>query len=123
MAEFVGQWQQLSAEERNAAEESIALGQMTNAIYKKLLEERALSALGDESSALEKQRKFVSFAEKLGISDPRIALPDTPPSSAGKPADAMPSSMDSGSGAFNEALSVSTPALAERAADQAAANA
>jgi len=78
LSEFVSQWEGLPAEDRAAASESVALGQLTNAIYKKLLEERALSALGDEQEAFEKQRKLAAFAEQIGISDPRISLPNSP---------------------------------------------
>ena len=71
---FVIQWQALTTEEQAAANGSLELNQLTNAIYKKLLEEQALSGLGDAESAMEKQRKLVSFAEDIGIHDPRIKI-------------------------------------------------
>lgn len=71
---FVIKWQALSDEDRAAAKGTVQLGQLTNAIYKKLLEERALSGLGDDAEVLEKQRQLVEFAEQVGINDSRIKL-------------------------------------------------
>lgn len=73
---FKIQWLSLSQDIRNAAAGTVQWGQLSNAIYKKLLEERALIGLGDDEAVLEKQRKLVGFAEDIGISDPRISLPN-----------------------------------------------
>ena len=75
MNRFRIQWQSLTTEQQAAAKGTVQLGQLTNSIYKKLLEERALSGLGDDEEVLNKQRKLVQFAESLGIKDSRISLP------------------------------------------------
>ena len=67
---------QLSPEEQLASKDSLEIGQLTNAIYKQLLEEQALSGLLDDDSSLVKQGQLVEFAEELGIEDARISLPD-----------------------------------------------
>jgi len=77
--QFKLQWQALTAEQRAGATGSVQLGQLTNAIYKKLLEERALSGLGSAQEALNKQRKLLAFAENIGINDARIRLPEGQP--------------------------------------------
>jgi len=74
---FRSAWESLPRAERLASRESLALGQLTNAIYKQLLEERALSGLVDDDSAVKKQRHLVEFAAALGIDDPRIRLPES----------------------------------------------
>ena len=76
MNSFLADWQALPAGERDAARRSIEFSQLGNAIYKKLLEERALSRIGNPETAYEKQRQFVQFAASIGIEDPRISMPD-----------------------------------------------
>lgn len=76
LEQFSGDWANLSNEEITATGETVALGQLTNAIYRQLLEEQALSGLVDDDSSLNKQRQLVEFAEKLGIDDSRIKLPE-----------------------------------------------
>ncbi len=78
LGDFRQQWTNLSTDEMQAAKGSLALGQLTNAIYKQLVDERALSGLMDDDSALHKQRQLVQFATELGIEDNRISLPDMP---------------------------------------------
>jgi len=73
---FLQDWSALAETDRMASKDSIEIGQMTNAIYKKLLEERALSGIGNPETSYEKQRILVRFASAIGISDPRITLPD-----------------------------------------------
>jgi len=73
---FLQDWSSLAESDRMASKDSIEIGQMTNAIYKKLLEERALSGIGNPETSYEKQRMLVQFASAIGISDPRITLPD-----------------------------------------------
>lgn len=55
---------------------SLELNQLTTAIYKQLMKERALSGLGDEAEAGDQQLKLIEFAKKVGINDPRIAMPE-----------------------------------------------
>ncbi len=76
LGQFSQDWSALSNEEITATDESVALGQLTNAIYRQLLEEQALSGLVDDDSSLSKQRRLVEFASSLGISDSRIKLPE-----------------------------------------------
>ena len=73
---FQRQWQELPADDIQASKKSLEMGQLTNAIYKQLLEEQALSGLVDDDSSLNKQRTLVQFAADLGIDDTRISLPD-----------------------------------------------
>ena len=76
LSQFSEDWSALSNSEITATDESVALGQLTNAIYRQLLEEQALSGLVDDDSSLNKQRRLVEFANSLGISDSRIKLPE-----------------------------------------------
>ncbi len=73
---FLRQWNDLPAGDMLASKDSLEMGQITNAIYKQLLEERALSGLVDDDSSLIKQRQLLQFANELGIDDPRITLPE-----------------------------------------------
>lgn len=73
---FLAEWSTITDSEKNGLTNSIELGQLTNAIYKKLLEERALSGIGNPETSYEKQRVLVEFATRVGINDPRIALPE-----------------------------------------------
>jgi len=75
LTRFVDDWQALSDQEKNAMAGTVAMGQLSNAIYKQLLEEQALSGLKNGGAARERQRRLVKFAHRIGINDPRIALP------------------------------------------------
>ena len=74
--EFRQQWDNLDAQVLERSRDSLAMGQLTNAIYKQLLEEQALSGLVDDDSSLRKQEQLVEFAQGLGIEDNRIRLPE-----------------------------------------------
>lgn len=76
---FVADWNRLSPADQASLSGSIELGQLTNAIYKKLLEERALSSIGNPETSFAKQRSLVEFAGQIGIKDNRITLPEPPP--------------------------------------------
>ena len=78
LAAFVDEWTALSEDQRQTATGSVELGQMTNAIYKQLLAEQALSGLSTDHDAMDKQRELVEFARRIGIDDPRISIPDLP---------------------------------------------
>lgn len=71
---FLQQWQTLPEDETVAGRTSLEMGQLTNAIYKQLLEERALSGLVDDDSSVSKQRQLVQFARQLGIDDERLSV-------------------------------------------------
>lgn len=73
---FLVQWNALPEETRTDAMQSIELNQLSTAIYKQLLEERALSGIGDAEQAINKQRQLIEFAEQIGINDPRLTMPD-----------------------------------------------
>ncbi len=73
---FLQQWAELPAGDTSSSQDSLEMGQLTNAIYKQLLEEQALSGLVDDDSSLNKQRQLVQFATELGIEDTRISLPE-----------------------------------------------
>ena len=70
---FLMKWQALPAETRNNAMTTLELKQLTNAINKLLVEERALSAIGNTENASSRQMKLIEFARQMGINDPRIA--------------------------------------------------
>ena len=76
LSNFKTRWQSLTTAQQAAATGSIQLSRLTNSIYKKLLEERALSGLSNDEEALNKQRKLLEFANNIGINDPRIRLPE-----------------------------------------------
>jgi hypothetical protein len=73
---LLAEWANLSAEEREAVRNSVEQGQLASAIYKKLLEERALSGLGDREAAQARERELARFAEQMGIDDPRLKAPE-----------------------------------------------
>lgn len=85
MRNFVADWRALPQEARMAAAGSVELGQLTNAIYKQLQAEEALSSIDNGDEATKKQRRLVQFARSIGIDDPHISLPEsgTPPSPEG----------------------------------------
>jgi len=72
---FLTKWQSLSPETRSNATGTLELNQLTNAIYKELLEERALSSIGNTADSTRKQQKLIDFAQQIGLNDPRISLP------------------------------------------------
>lgn len=76
-SEFLNQWQALPEDQRAVALNTGEMAQLNNGIYKKMLEERALSGLGDATASLAKQRSLVEFAAAIGIHDPRLSTPAT----------------------------------------------
>ena len=75
-AAFIEKWQALSADTRSAAMGSLEINELTTEIYKQLLKERALSGIGNAEEAQAKQKKLIEFAHKVGIKDPKIAMPE-----------------------------------------------
>lgn len=92
MGSFQSEWTMLDAEQRAAALGSADAGRLASAIYQRLLEERAVSGLGDLEASLARQRELVGFASAIGISDPRLSVPDSP-----APAAAAAAGPDAGS--------------------------
>lgn len=74
LADFVSQWASLPADDRSAATGSVAEGQLATEIYKELLEERALSGVGDPDKAHAMEERLVNFAHQVGINDPRLVV-------------------------------------------------
>ena len=83
MNAFLTEWEAFADDEKAAVKNSVVFGQLTNAIYKKLMEEKALSGIGNQKKSLEKQTQLVHFAGAIGIDDPRISMPEN---SGGQPA-------------------------------------
>ena len=88
MASFQAEWSALDVEQRTAALNSAAAGRLASAIYQRLLEERALSGLGDAEGSLAKQRELVGLATAVGITDARLSVPE--PAAATEAAAASP---------------------------------
>ncbi len=74
LRQFESNWQKIGPTEQQAAIDLPIMNQLKNAIYKQILEERAMIALGDEASARAKQQILVDFARSVGIDDPAIAV-------------------------------------------------
>jgi len=71
---FSTSWSQLSDQEHSATSTSPEMKRLTNIIYQKLLDERALLSLGDVENAVANQQMLVNFAEQLGIDDKRLTV-------------------------------------------------
>ena len=78
LQQFMSAWEGLSAEERDIGLSSSAKTELANAIYRKLQEERIMQGLGDEQTSIDKQATLVTFAQQVGINDPRIIVKETP---------------------------------------------
>jgi hypothetical protein len=76
LGEFLTLWQALPAEQREASTGSAEIAQLTSAIYRQMLEERALSRIGNAEQSVAKQQTLARFAREIGINDPRITVPD-----------------------------------------------
>lgn len=76
---FVASWRQLSAQEHEATHASPEMKRLTNAIYRQLLDERALISLGDVENAVANQKLLVDFTERLGIEDKRFTVIEPEP--------------------------------------------
>ena len=72
--QFINNWNNLSIQEQTAALNSTAISRLSNAIYKQLLNERALLGLGNDAEVVAKQQALVDFANKLGIDDSRLIV-------------------------------------------------
>jgi len=75
MDTFVSDWNAIPDPEKAGISNTGEYSQLTSSIVKKLVEERALSTIGNPELSLEKQRLLVDFATRIGIQDSRIALP------------------------------------------------
>ena len=76
---FVASWQQLSGQEHEATHASPEMKRLTNAIYRQLLDERALISLGDVENSVANQKMLVNFTERLGIDDKRFTVVEPEP--------------------------------------------
>jgi len=75
MDTFLQDWNNLATTDKTDISNTVEFSQLTSSILKKLVEERALSTIGNPETSLEKQRQLVEFAASIGINDPRISLP------------------------------------------------
>ena len=71
---FKNEWNSLTPEEQRQGLESPVKSRLSNAIYQKLTEERALLGLGDSEAAIARQQTLVNFASELDINDPRLQV-------------------------------------------------
>jgi hypothetical protein len=78
LQQFTSAWRGLSTEERDTGLSSSARTELANAIYRKLQEERIMLGLGETQSSIDKQTILVTFAQQVGINDPRIIVKDAP---------------------------------------------
>ena len=69
---FQIQWDQLTPEETRASLDSNAMKRLSNAIYRQLLEEQSLKAIGDSQAAAQRQEQLIDFSSSIGIADPRF---------------------------------------------------
>ena len=74
LTSFVASWQQLSAQEHEATHASPEMKRLTNAVYRQLLDERALISLGDVENSVANQKMLVDLTERLGIDDKRFTV-------------------------------------------------
>lgn len=77
MGSFLATWDTIPVAEKAGISNSTEFSQLTSSIMKKLVEERALSTIGNPETSLEKQRQLVNFAASIGINDSRISLPQS----------------------------------------------
>jgi formylglycine-generating enzyme required for sulfatase activity len=76
---FVASWQQLSSQEHEATHASPEMKRLTNAIYRQLLDKRALISLGDVENSVANQKMLVNFTERLGVDDKRFTVVEPEP--------------------------------------------
>ena len=89
---FLRAWTALSETDQKSIKGSMVLNRLTNAIYNRLLEERAIIGLdttaSETSADINKQDRLVFFARQLGINDDRIRI-QTPTNPAPQPTEAQ----------------------------------
>lgn len=71
---FMKKWQALPVDIRTKAIGTLELNQLTTAIYRQLIKERALAGIGNGDVARLKEQRLVEFAHNIGIRDPKIAI-------------------------------------------------
>lgn len=74
MQSFLSEWRTLNQEEKIAGLQSTSMRRLNSAIHQQFQEQKALLILGDDTAVIEKQQALISFAEELGIRDPRLKL-------------------------------------------------
>ncbi len=70
---FIASWSELTAAERNSANQTKRMQRMNDSIYKRFLEGKALASI-DIDKARVKQQQLIEFAYALGINDSRLTL-------------------------------------------------
>ena len=95
LQQFTTQWNSLDPVEQTNALMSPLSIQLTNAIYKQLLEERALFGTGDNDAIITRQHALVNFANGVGIDDPRLKVREAEPEIITPPVDVSIETIDS----------------------------
>jgi hypothetical protein len=100
LQQFTMQWNNLGPDEQASAQNSPFSIQLTNAIYKQLLEERALFGIVDNDTVMARQHALVNFANGIGIDDPRLKVREAEPATITNP-DILPIPADDSSEAID----------------------
>lgn len=79
LQQFSIKWNSLDPEEQANGLSSHSSIQLTNEIYKQLLEERALFGTGNHEAIMARQQSLVDFANSIGINDPRLKVREAAP--------------------------------------------
>lgn len=79
LQQFTEKWNSLDPEEQTNGLASSSSVQLTNAIYKQLLEERTLFGTGNFDAIMARQQTLVNFAHSIGINDPRLKVREIDP--------------------------------------------
>lgn len=73
--DFADRWQELPRDERETALQTTLARQLSDALYRQLLEERALQGLDEDgNTSLAGQEKIVDFARAIGLKDRRLEV-------------------------------------------------
>src|SRR3990172_6985610 len=89
LQQFTAQWNNLIPDDQASGLASPLSIQLTNAIYKQLLEDRALFGTGDDDAIMARQHALVDFAKGIGIDDPRLKVREAEPATI-TPPDTLP---------------------------------
>lgn len=79
LQQFSEKWNSLGLDEQASGLASSSSVQLTNAIYKQLLEERTWIGTGNYDAIMARQHTLVNFANGIGINDPRLKVREIDP--------------------------------------------
>jgi len=74
LGRLLADWRALGEKEKETTRNSTESGLLANAIYKQLLNQRALSGLSEQDNTLTRQYQLVSLAQEFDIQDPRLTV-------------------------------------------------